>query len=188
MTAKRSALFHHHRSSGAAFVEIHGWKVPGVFSTAQQEAAGVRSGARMADVSYRSKFETAIEPPRNWWRLSPGRYLAIGEPPLEAPAQSTDVTSVYADLLLAGPRARQVLGKLSSLNVSEEALPDLSCAQASVAHVHTVVLREDIGGLPSFQLLMGRDYAESAWEAILHAGHEFGLHPFGLEALELLRG
>ena len=30
--------------------------------------------------------------------------------------------------------------------------------------------------------MVPRDYAESVWEAILHAGEEFHITPFGLEA------
>lgn len=187
MILKRSALFHHHRASRAVFVEHHGWQMPAMFSTPEQEATDVRSGVGLADLSYRAKFETPLEPQRHWWRLSPARYLAISEPPVEAPPLGIDVTSVYADLLLAGPRARNVLGKLSSLDTSEESLPDLSCAQAAVAHVHATVLHENLGPVAAFHLLMTRDYAESAWEAIVHAGQEFGLRPFGLEALRLLR-
>jgi glycine cleavage system aminomethyltransferase T len=47
-------------------------------------------------------------------------------------------------------------------------------------------LREDIGASPAFYLLITRDYAVSAWKAILHAGREFGLCPSGIEALRSL--
>jgi glycine cleavage system aminomethyltransferase T len=53
--------------------------------------------------------------------------------------------------------------------------------------VHAIVLREDIRSIPGFHILISREYAESVWEAIVHAGHEFHLQPFGLEALTLLR-
>jgi glycine cleavage system aminomethyltransferase T len=108
----------------------------------------------------------------------------VGEPPLTAPAGATDVTGVFADLLLAGPDSFRVLAKLTSLNLSR--LANLACAQASVAHIHTTVLREDLGTIPGFHLLMSREYAESAWESMLHAGHEFHLQPFGLEAWKQL--
>jgi len=40
--------------------------------------------------------------------------------------------------------------------------------------------------LPGFHLLVARDYAESVWAAVLHAGHEYHIAPFGLEALTTL--
>ena len=100
----------------------------------------------------------------------------------------TDVTSVYAQFLLAGPRSRDILAKLTSLNVSERALPDFGCAQTSLSHVHATILRQDLGALQAFHLLVSRDYGEDVWESIMHAGREFHIAPFGLEALAMLGG
>ena len=98
------------------------------------------------------------------------------------------MTPVYAQFRLAGPRSRDIFGKLTSLNVSERALPDSGCAQTSLAHVHATILREDMGALPGFHILVSRDYGEDVWESILHAGREFHMEPFGLEALAILGG
>jgi glycine cleavage system aminomethyltransferase T len=35
---------------------------------------------------------------------------------------------------------------------------------------------------------VSREYGESVWEAILHAGHEFELAPVGVKTLEFLGG
>ncbi len=188
MGMKRSALFHHHRSSGAVFREHYGWELPASYSKPDEEIAHVRASVGLADVSYRIKFETPVDSQGSSWRLGAGRYLVIGDPPLEAPAKGVEITSVYANLLLAGPHARATLAKLGSLNLSEESLPNRSCAQASMAHVHSIVLREDLGPVPAYHLLVTRDYAESVWEAVAHAGEEFTLRPFGLDALQALRG
>ena len=100
----------------------------------------------------------------------------------------TDVTSVFAQFLLAGPASRDVLRKLTSFNVSENALPDSGCGQASVAHVRAIILRRDLGPLPAFHLLVSREYGESVWDSLLHAGHEFRITQFGLKALQILEG
>jgi glycine cleavage system aminomethyltransferase T len=183
---KRSALFHLHRTLGGKFVEHFGWQMPSAFSEPSDEAAAARAGVGLADVSYRAKLLTAAQPEKYWWRLGARRYLMIGSPPLDAPADATDVTSVYTNLLLAGPRSRQVLSKLTSLNLTEQSLPNLSCAQSGVAHVHCIILREDLPSMPAYHLLAGRDFAESLWESIEHAGKEFELRPFGETALRAL--
>lgn len=183
---KHSSLFYLHQRAGAKFSERYGWEIAGSFTSPELEKTQVSEQAGLADLSYRSKFETKIEPAQSFWSLGRNQYLVVGEPPLAPPAGASDVTSVYADLFLAGPRSKDVLGKLTSLNVSDARLPNLSCSQASVAHVHTIVLREDIGSLLGFHLLISREYGESVWEAAIHAGHEFHLQPFGLGALELL--
>ena len=73
---------------------------------------------------------------------------------------------------------------LTSSNVS--AIDNLGCGQASLAHVQSIVLRQEIGMHPGFHILVSREYGESVWEAVLHAGHEFHIAPAGLKALELL--
>jgi heterotetrameric sarcosine oxidase gamma subunit len=91
------------------------------------------------------------------------------------PIYVTDVTSAYAQFVLTGPRSRDVLRKLTSLNVSDRRLPNLACAQTSLAHVHALVLRKDLPSIPAFHLLITRDYSESIWKSLLHAGAEFGM-------------
>lgn len=99
----------------------------------------------------------------------------------------TEVTGVYAQFLLAGPCCRQVLGKLTSLNLFETSLRNLDCGQSRVAHAHAIILRHDCGGIPAYQLLVSREYGESVWDSVLHAGHEFHLSLFGLQAQQLLK-
>ena len=184
---KRSALFDLHRRAGATFVEHQGWELPAFFVSPEQERSQVRASVGLADLSHVAKFDLKTEPEERWWNLGADHYLVIGEPPLDVPTGATDVTSVYTSFRLAGPRSKDVLSKLTSLNLADVALPNLSCAQASLAHVHTIVLREDAGSIPAFHLLVSREYGESVWEAIVHAGDEFHLCPFGLETVRLLR-
>ena len=122
--------------------------------------------------------------------------LSLGERPGEgsitAPPPSslyvTDVTSVYAALLLAGPHSRAVLQRLTALDVSDTALPDLACTRTGLAHVHATILRQDLGPVPAYWLLVGWEYGAYVWDAVLHAGESFGIAPIGLEALNRLRG
>ena len=120
--------------------------------------------------------------------------LSLGERPGEgsktAPSSLyvTDVTSVYAALLLVGPHSHAVLQRLTALDVSDPALPDLACARTGLAHVHATILRQDLGPVPAYWLLVGWEYGAYVWDAVLHAGESFGIAPIGLEALNRLRG
>lgn len=187
MIIKRSALFYLHQRAGASFAEHRGWEMPAFFAPPEQEAGEIRQSVGLADLSYYDKFDLKTRPAQPSWCVGAKHYLVIGEPSLSPPSGATDVSSVYASLRLAGPKSRDVLGKLTSLNLHDAALPNLGCAQANLAHVHAIFLRDDFAPMPAFHLLVSRDCAESVWEAIVHAGHEFHLCPFGLEALQLLR-
>jgi len=189
---RQSPLFHLHEQAGASFVDHHGWRVPAYFTFAQKEAEQLSKSVAVGDVSWMVKLDLKGQPPETLdgtpWCLGPQHFLITSPPnapPLDIP-YGTDVTSVYAQFLLAGPRSRDVLRKLTSLNVST--LGNLACGQANVGHVHGKVLREDIGDIPAFHILVSREYGESVWDAILHAGHEFDIAPFRLRALEFLGG
>lgn len=183
---KLSALFHLHQREGASFTTHQGWELPAYFVPPERESAEVRKNAGLADVSYLLKFDLQSEPQHKSWHLGAKHYLMMGESPLEPPPGAIDVSSVYSCFRLAGPRSRDILSKLTSLNVSNVALANLSCGQTSVAHAHTIVIRDDIESILAFHLLVSREFGESVWESIIHAGHEFRLCPFGLTTLSLL--
>ncbi|MBI2194918.1 MAG: hypothetical protein HYU36_23305 [Planctomycetes bacterium] len=210
---RRSALHHPHRLLGAVMETYQGWEMPREFRPAAEEAAHVRSAAGLCDVSWLVKLDVKG---RGWtpassaghtldgtvsrWRLAAGHWLVLARPEggagalegLQAAERQlpclhvTDVTSVYCALLLAGPRSRDVLEKLTSADVSDSGLPNQGAAQAGLAHVHAAILREDRGPLPAYLLLVRRDVAESVWDAVNEAGGEYGLIPFGFSAAEHL--
>ena len=202
---KHPPLLRRHREMGAAIAEHDGWQVARHFTSPEEEARRVRDTAGLADWSWISKFDLKgyglsspppAEPGVHHWLLAPGHYLVTSQDTgrakaglnLPAPARWTEVTSLYAALLLAGPRSRDVLAKLTSLNVSDSALPDGACAQSGLSHVHAIVLRQDVGGLLTFLVLVGREYAEFVWDSIMHAGHEYDITPFGIACRSLLGG
>src|SRR6202043_761896 len=92
---------------------------------------------------------------------------------------SSDVCSSDLAILLAGPRSRDVLHKLTTLNVSDAAMPESSARQTRLAHVNATILRGE-----GFLILNTRDVAEHVWEALLHAG----ARPFGMIAHQQLTG
>jgi heterotetrameric sarcosine oxidase gamma subunit len=195
----------------AVMAEYRGWQVASQFTSPEQEARQVRETAGLADWSWMSKFDLKgcglkttpqIEAGADLWPLAPCHYLATSENTdreeilgklaflcsAETPTCLTDVTSAYAALLLAGPHSRDILQKLTTLNVSDESLPDGACAQASLSHVHAIFLRRDVGAMPAFTLLVSREYAEYVWDSVMHAGHACRITPFGTACRSLLGG
>lgn len=170
-------------------MEAAGWQVPAHYGDPEQEAAAARAAAGLADLSNLTKVDVcATAPPAAasaaCWVLGHRHYLLTGPPEqrVALAEYGIDVTSVFAAFLLIGPRGRDVLGKLSSVPLADRSFRDGAATQTSVAHVHTTILRQDRRTLPAFLLLAARDYAGHLWEAILHAGQEYGLAPIGQEA------
>jgi sarcosine oxidase subunit alpha len=102
-------------------------------------------------------------------------------------AHATNVTSTYAAVNLAGPRAREVLRRLTPMDLSPAALPYLAAAEGPVAGVPAIILRIGFVGELGYEIHVPADYGEALWDALLGAGAEEGIQPFGVEAQRILR-
>ena len=116
----------------------------------------------------------------SWFRS----WLA-GRPHLDV--QMTNVSGSYAAMNLAGPRARDILKKLADADLSTTALPYLAARQFTIAGVPCIVLRIGFVGELGYEIHVPSQFGLSAWEAIIAAGKEFAIAPFGVEAQRLLR-
>ena len=96
---------------------------------------------------------------------------------LDGSSHPVNVTSVLAALRIIGPNISQVLAGVSDLDLAPLYFPNLSCAQGMVAEIHGTIIRRDIGGLPVYDLLFGRDYGDHMWESLMDAGEPHGLTP-----------
>jgi sarcosine oxidase subunit alpha len=96
-------------------------------------------------------------------------------------------TSALAAMNLAGPRAREVLGRLTQLDVSAAAFPYLAVRDGEVADVPCRLLRIGFVGESGYEIHCPSALAWHLWEALFQAGAEFGLKPFGVEAQRILR-
>ena len=99
----------------------------------------------------------------------------------------TNLTSTLAAVQLVGPYSRDLLCKLTALDLSPRQFADLTCAQGSVAKVHAFVVRADIGSELAYEVYCGREFGEYLWDTLRDAGQEFGVVPFGVAAQRLLR-
>lgn len=99
-----------------------------------------------------------------------------------------NVTAALAAVNLAGPQARKVLAKLcSDLDLSAEGFPYLAVRQGTVAGIKARLLRVGFVGELGYELHVPARYAGALWDALMEAGAEFGIRPFGVETQRLLR-
>ena len=99
----------------------------------------------------------------------------------------TDVTQGLGAVNLAGPRAREIMGKLTELDCSSEAFTYLDGKRAEVAGVPCLILRIGFVGEIGYEIHFPSAHGEHLWDALTEAGAEHGLKPFGLEPQRLLR-
>jgi sarcosine oxidase subunit alpha len=102
-------------------------------------------------------------------------------------AQVMNVTGAFAAVNLAGPRARDVMQRLTDADVSGEAVPYLSATRMPVAGVPAIVLRIGFVGELGYEIHVPSMCGEHVWSAVMEAGEPEGIAPFGLEAQRILR-
>ncbi len=101
--------------------------------------------------------------------------------------QLTDLTQGVAAVNLAGPRAREIIAALTELDCSAEAFAYLDGRRAPVAGVPCLILRIGFVGELGYEIHCPAAYGEHLWDALLEAGKQFGIRPFGLEPQRILR-
>jgi sarcosine oxidase subunit alpha len=102
-------------------------------------------------------------------------------------AQIADITGALAAVNVAGPRARELMTRLTDLEVSNEALSYLDARQGKIAGVPSLVLRIGFVGELGYELHFPSPYGEFVWDTILERGEDLGIRPFGLEPQRILR-
>lgn len=115
-----------------------------------------------------------------WWLQSAWRDLQD--------VHVLNATDLRAAINLAGPHARDVLARLAEgVDLSNEAFPYMHARQATVVGVPALLMRVGFTGELSYEIHVPSGYALRVWEALLDAGAEFGITPFGVEAQRVLR-
>jgi methylglutamate dehydrogenase subunit C len=100
----------------------------------------------------------------------------------------TDVCDQWAQLAVAGPRARDVVAAVApEIDVSNEALPFMAVASTTIAGIPGRLFRISFSGELAYEIAVPARAALAAWEAVLAAGQRFGIRPYGLDALNTLR-
>jgi methylglutamate dehydrogenase subunit C len=99
------------------------------------------------------------------------------------------VTEQWAQFAVAGPRARDVLIKLSDdpAGLSNAALPFMGVTEIRVGGVAGRVFRVSFSGELAYEVAVPTTYGDALFRALMDAGAEFGVTPYGTEALNVLR-
>jgi sarcosine oxidase subunit alpha len=101
----------------------------------------------------------------------------------------TPVTTAYASINVAGPASRELMRRLTEgVDLGPEAFPYMNVRSGRIAGVGDCVLwRIGFTGELSYELHIPAGYGLHVWEALLAAGKDLGVAPFGVEAQRILR-
>jgi sarcosine oxidase subunit alpha len=127
-------------------------------------------------VTTTSTGAAAVEEWFAWWLAAWGMRVHL-----------TDVTQTLGAVNLAGPRARQIITAVTDLDCAPDAFRYLDAKRAPVAGVPCLILRVGFVGELGYEMHFPAAHGEHLWDALLAAGADHGLRPFGLEPQRLLR-
>ena len=98
-----------------------------------------------------------------------------------------DRTAQWGAINVAGPRARDLLERLTDDPIDATTLPYPGNAGITVAGIPCRAIRTGFVGELAFELHHPRSRGPDLWDALVREGSAWDLHPHGLDALELLR-
>ena len=100
----------------------------------------------------------------------------------------TSVTDHWATAAVVGPKARSVLRRVcTDIDLSPEAFRFMDYRAGHVAGVPARVYRISFSGELSFEVNVAAQHGARVWEALMEAGADFDITPYGTETMHVLR-
>jgi len=99
----------------------------------------------------------------------------------------TDMTTSRTLLTVQGPRSRELLARLTTADLSNEAFPYLRATEIEIGPAHAYAIRVTYLGELGWELHIPNDVALTVYDALIEAGRDLGLAHAGLLALNSLR-
>ena len=99
------------------------------------------------------------------------------------------VTEQWAQMAVAGPKSRATLQKLvDDLVMTDESVPYMAALEVTImGGIPARLFRLSFSGEHAYELAVPADYGSMVARAVCQAGAEFGITPYGVEALSIMR-
>jgi glycine cleavage system aminomethyltransferase T/glycine/D-amino acid oxidase-like deaminating enzyme len=107
--------------------------------------------------------------------------------PPEARVFVSDATSAYNIINVQGPSSRQLIGGLTSVDMSNQAFPYLTMQEIDVGYALVKALRITYVGELGWELYVPTEFTLHVFDMLVEAGADVGLKHAGFQALDTLR-
>ncbi len=101
--------------------------------------------------------------------------------------QIRSLTNDQTILVVAGPKARDVLAAVSRLDWSREAFPWLSARECFIGFAPATVLGVSFSGELAYEIHVPNAHLYNAYKTLRKAGEAFGMRMFGAKAVDSMR-
>ena len=140
-----------------------------------------------------SEFTIAKESDESYYLVSAGAFQRLDHDwinkwmPKDRSVFFENLTNSIGVLVLAGPKSRDVLNKISKVDFSNANFPWLSSKKIDVGFAPTIAMRMNFVGELGWELHHPIEYQNHIFDKLIEAGEEFGVKPFGIRAMDSLR-
>lgn len=140
-----------------------------------------------------SEFTVYEWAPDRFYLVSAGAYERLDHDilkkmlPGDGSVHLSPITAQHGVLVLAGPKSRDVLAKLTETDLSNAAFPWLSGQKISVGKATSHALRVNFVGELGWEFHHPIEMQLEIFDALMEAGAEFGIKPFGIRAMDSMR-
>ncbi|AGT09745.1 sarcosine oxidase subunit alpha family protein [Paracoccus aminophilus] len=100
---------------------------------------------------------------------------------------TANVTEQWAQIAVAGPKARTLLERLGGMDLSPETLPFMGFVEGELAGIPARVYRISFSGELSFEIAVPAGRGLELWEKLHELGRDLGVTPYGTEAMHVMR-
>lgn len=105
----------------------------------------------------------------------------------DAHIRVSNIGSAYSVLNVQGPRSRELLTRVTTADVSNEAFPYLTMQDIDIGFALVKALRVSYVGELGWELYIPTEFSDHVFGALVEAGETVGLRYAGLQALDSLR-
>ncbi|WP_026870507.1 GcvT family protein [Inquilinus limosus] len=141
----------------------------------------------------RSEFTIYCEAPNQYYLVGAGAFERHDWDtlqklrPRDGSVDLQKVTTQHGVFVLAGPRSRDLLQKLTDADLSNGAFPWLSGQAINIGIAQARALRVNFVGELGWELHHPIEMQNTIFDLLMDAGREFDLKPFGIRAMDSLR-
>jgi len=140
-----------------------------------------------------SEYTIAKEKDDSYYIVSAGAFQRLDHDwinkwmPKDRSVTFENLTNSLGVLVVAGPKARELMKKISSSDFSNDNFPWLSAKKIDVGFAPSIAMRMNFVGELGWELHHPIEYQNHIFDVLMKEGEEFGLKPFGIRAMDSLR-
>ena len=140
-----------------------------------------------------SEFTILREAADSFYLVSAGAYQRLDHDwlwrhmPDDGSVQMVNLSNAMGVLVVAGPQSRTLMQRVSDAEFTSNAFPWLSAREVMVGQAPATAMRVNYVGELGWELHHGIEYQNHIFDALMAAGADLGLKPFGIRAMDSLR-